>query len=190
MAKPLFEEKQLLPVLKFLVKFNVFVIPLYIILVTDWSFTWLQTLTANISYYMLAAAKFSPALDNLLITIPIKNGNWAAYISWDCTGWKSILAFFALVMSTDFPLSRKLSGLMLIPVIYLINIARILFMFYYVRTFDLQYYQAVHSLIWGWGLILTVLVLWVVWVMHRDMNFLARWERQNQKKAYIPRKRK
>ena len=122
MKKMRFDEKQLKSVLKFLIKFNFFAIPLYLIIVTGWNFAWLQTTTANITYSLLSLFGFSPTMNNLLITIPIKNGNWAAYISWDCTGWKSILAFFALVMSTDFPTRKKLLGLLFIPIIYLINI--------------------------------------------------------------------
>ncbi len=158
------KNRELLELVKFLVKFNLFAIPLYIILFTGWTFVQLQQLTLDITYQILLLTGAEPVLNDFLISIPIKNGNWAAVINWDCTGWKSMLAFFALVMSTPFTMKKRALGLLLIPLIYAINLVRIFFMFLYVRTFDLAHYELVHSVVWSWGLILTILLLWLVWM--------------------------
>lgn len=156
--------EKLLHLLKFFVKFNIFAIPLYIILLSRFEWAWLEQLAVDIVTPMLQSLGYNPTVHDMLISIPIRNGNWAAVINWDCTGWKSMLAFFALVMATEFPLRRKLAGLVLIPVIFVINLLRIVFMFFYVRTFDLANYQTVHAVVWSWGLIATIIVLWLLWL--------------------------
>ena len=159
-------DAKLLRILKFIIKFNLFAIPLYIILYEGWTLPWLQQAIANITTAILGALGYNPTANGLYISIPIRNGDWAAFISWDCTGWKSLLAFFALVMATDYPMKRKLLGLLLLPVIFAVNLLRIVFMFFYVRTFDLANYQTVHTIIWSWGLILTIIALWLIWLRY------------------------
>lgn len=160
------EDQRLFRVLKFIVKFNIFAIPLYIILITGWTWPELQKWIADFTYNSLTAMGYHPSINDVLISIPVRNGDWAAVISWDCVGWKSMLALFALIMATDFRTKRKLLGLLLIPIVFVINLLRIIFMFFWVKTFDLAYYQAVHAVIWSWGLILTILLLWFLWMKY------------------------
>ncbi|HLC76584.1 MAG TPA: exosortase/archaeosortase family protein [archaeon] len=167
-------DKQLMRVLKFIVKFNLFAIPLYLVLITGWNWPALQKWIADFTFSNLVAMGYNPSISDLLISIPIKNGDWAAFINWDCTGWKSMLALFALIMATDFRLKRKAFGMILIPVVFFINLLRILFMFFWVKTFDLAHYQIVHSLIWSWGLILTILLLWFVWMKYDFLKIFDR----------------
>ncbi len=151
--------------LNFLIRLNIFAIPLYIILFLNLQVVELQEIVANITMYFLRAAGFNPSISDLLISIPIRNGFWGAVITWDCTAWKSMLAFFALVMATDHKSRSKWKGLVIfIPLIFIVNLVRIFFMFFYVRTFDLQYYDVVHGIVWSWGLIITILAFWVVWM--------------------------
>ncbi len=160
------KNERLFRILKFIVTFNIFAAPLYFILLTGWTLAELQILVRDVTAWLLTSLGLNPSVQDLIISIPVKNGEWAAFINWDCTGWKSMLAFFALVMATDHGLRRKALGLLLIPLIFVINIVRIVFMFVYVKTFDLAYYQIVHTLIWSWGLILVILALWFVWMKY------------------------
>ena len=140
--KPVKGREKQTRILNFLIRINVFAIPLYIVLFLGLYITQLQTIVANIEFYLLSSSGFSPSINGLFITIPIKGGSWGAFINWDCTAWKSMFAFFALVMATDYKLGSKLKGLAIfLPLIFIVNIARIFFMFYYVRTFDLAYYR-------------------------------------------------
>lgn len=160
--------------LAFLLKLNLFAVPLYAMLLLDLSFAPLQRVIADMTYSLLSAAGYNPAINDLLISVPIKDGSWAAVITWDCTAWKSMLAFFALIMSTNrttkvqgtsSQLKVKALGLAIfLPLIFVANLARIFFMFFYVRTFDLAYYQLVHSIVWSWGMILAVLGFWFIWM--------------------------
>ncbi len=162
-------------ILRFLIKFNLFAIPLYAILILNFEWAWLQTFTADISYGLLHAIGIAAQRTGDFIIIPVANGQWGAFINWDCTGWKSFLALFALVMATDFPLRKKAKGLaVLLPAIFAINIARIVFMFYFVASFDLAYFEIVHAVIWSWGLIFAILAAWTLWMRHsaRGLGFV------------------
>ena len=159
-------DTKLVRVLRFFIKFNLFAIPLYIILYEGWTLVELQVIVKNFAVWILTVAGLNPNVHELLISIPVRNGSWGAVISWDCTGWKSLLAFFALVMATDYPNKRKLAGLLLLPIIFAVNLLRVAFMFFYVNAFDLANYQIVHAVIWSWGLILTIIVLWLIWIRY------------------------
>jgi exosortase/archaeosortase family protein len=159
--------KKLVKVLTFLILLNVFSIPLYAIVISGFEFQPLKSLTAGSALFLLRLTGMDASLSteavNPVISMPVSGGQWAAVISWDCTGWKSMLALFALVFATPFVLSKKLFGLVLIPLIYIINIARIWFMFFYVNTFGFNFYSIIHSIVWSWGLLVMMLIIWVVW---------------------------
>ncbi len=159
-------------ILKFLIKFNLFALPLYVLLVLDWQSGWLQTFTADITYNLLQATGIAAERTGNFIAIQLQNGTWGAFINWDCTGWKSFLALFALVMATDFPLKKKAKGLaVLLPALFAVNILRIVFMFHFARGFDLAYFELVHATIWSWGLIAAILVFWVAWMRHSAKRY-------------------
>jgi len=152
-------------VLEFLIKFNVFAIPLYTIIILRLQWEFLQSLTANLSYYLLEMMGVAAVKAGNSIIIPVANGSWSAFISWDCTGWKSMLLLSALVLATSFPLALKAKGLLLmIPGIFLFNIARTAFMIWFVGAFDLAYFDVVHEIVWSWGLLAAVLALWIAWM--------------------------
>jgi exosortase/archaeosortase family protein len=159
------DNKKLLATLKFFIKLNLFAIPLYIILIFDLSFGPLQSAVRDLSAGLMMAIGMQPVVTDYIISIPVINGNWGAFISWDCTGWKSLLAFFALVMATPRSMKQRLYGLaFFLPLIFIINIVRIAFMFYFVGVFGLAYYDLVHAVIWSWGLITVVMAFWIVWM--------------------------
>jgi len=165
--------KKLLMFVKFIVLLNVFAIPLYAILLSGAQLHELTSFTSDVAYAMVEATGLEPQMVGELITIPIENGRWAASVDWDCTAWKSMLAFFALVMSTGIAagLSRKkmLIGMVFIPIIYVVNLIRIWFMFVFVKTYDLAYFDIVHTLVWSWGLIILILIFWILWMKYVEI---------------------
>lgn len=159
-----FRRNKYYPLFRFIAKFNLFAVPLYFLLLTGWQSGLLIDATRNIVFSLLAATGFNPAAYGNVISVAVKNGSWGALINWDCVGWKSILALFALIFATELPLRTKVKGfLLLAPVIYLINIARIWFIFWYVVTYDIASFAVVHAVVWSWGLITAVAVLWLAW---------------------------
>ena len=154
------KNKRLYSAAKFLIKFNFFAIPMYVVMFFGLEIQFLKDMTANIVFFFLKTAGMNAILmPGNLITIPIAGGNWAAFIDWDCTGWKSMYALFALMFASDFEKRKKVLGLLLIPLVYFINIIRIGFMFFYVSSFGLTNFAVVHTLIWSWGLIIIILIL-------------------------------
>src|SRR3989344_6345859 len=120
--KPVIRRKILSRVLKFFIKLNIFAIPLYLILITTYQSAEFMQFTASASYGIMKATGIPATIDGTLIKIPLDNGSFAAYVSWDSTGLKSLLAFFALVFATDFSWRKKMYGLFFLPIIYFINI--------------------------------------------------------------------
>ena len=161
-----YRNKKLYKITRFLLKFNLFSIPLYLIILTGATWPFLMHLTEGISFSLLRFVGVDATMSNGFVVVPVVNGNFAATVSWDSTGWKSILAFFALVFATEFSLRKKLIGLSFIPVIYFVNILRIVFMFFFVSRYDVAYYNLLHATLWSWGLIATILLLWVVWMKY------------------------
>lgn len=155
--------QKLRSVLKFLVKFNLFAIPLYLILVSGYQSKLLMDVTTDISYALINATMPAERSGPLMV-IPVEDGSWSAYVSWDSTGWKSMLALFALIFATEFPLRKKIIGLAFIPLVYLVNIFRIWFMFFFVYNYGTTGFPLIHATVWSWGLIITILVLWLIWM--------------------------
>lgn len=157
-------KKPMTQILAFLIKFNLLAIPLYIILMSGFQWTALNQATESAVFNMLIASGVPASISDQFITIPIENGNFAGDVNWDCTGWKSMYALFALIFATAFSLRKKIYGLLFIPVVYLINLVRIWFMFWFVYTYGAAYYSVIHATIWSWGLIAAILALWLVWM--------------------------
>ena len=153
---------RLYEVLKFIVKFNLLSIPLYIFLILNIEFVELQLATAQITETLLHATGVNAIRDGITLIVPVSGGFWSAQIIWDCIGWKSILLFLALVFATSF--DKKKYALLFIPFIVLVNILRIWFMFFYVHNYGLANYDFIHAVVWSWGLLITVLLFWFVWL--------------------------
>lgn len=151
----------------FIVRFLLLSIPLYVVLLSGWQLSQLISLTDLLARQLLSLSGIEHSVVNGLIALPVENGTWAAFINWDCTGWKSMYAFFALVFATPMKghssFHAKLYAMLLIPVIYAINLLRIWFMFY-VASVNLDLFPLVHAVVWSWGLVAVVLVLWFIWL--------------------------
>jgi len=160
------KKKGLFSVVKFLIKFNLLAIPLYIVLALNIDFYWLEKITAGVVVILLKTIGLNPSINNIIITIPVQGGTWAAVINSACTGWKSAYLFFALVIAPPYSLRSKAWAMVFLPLIMAANIARIVFMFW-VASVDLSYFGIVHTIVWAWGMALLVLGLWVLWMCKR-----------------------
>ncbi len=147
----------------FLAKLNLFSIPLYAAILSGFQWTPLMEITTQITLAFLQATGIETTMLGNLITIPVNEGSFGAFVSWDSTGWKSMLALLALMFATEFPMRKKLSGLALLPVVYALNIIRIWFMFF-ISTVSTRYFELAHLTVWSWGMIFAVLGLWILWM--------------------------
>ncbi len=148
---------------RFIARLLVFSLPTLLIIATGYEFAPLMNVTHFLAFTLLQATGVPVVSSGSLITVPVEGGTWAAYVSWDSSGWKSLLLFFALIMATEAPLRRRLEGLALLPIIYGANVVRVWFMFFYVHIFGLGYYEIIHGTLWSWGMIVFTLALWLSW---------------------------
>lgn len=86
-------------------------------------------------------------------------------ITEDCTGWKGLVLFFALVAAVKSPPKKKILGLVVnIPILYSVNILRIVVLIFITRSMGSSAYSLSHDFLWQATMIVTVLCLWFVWL--------------------------
>ena len=109
--------KKLAEILKFLLILCLLSSSIHIISLANVNVMFIQKNLANICSYILNYSGFESTVETTLITIKTINGHFAGTIDWDCTGWKSIFAFIALLIATPSTVKKKVYGLLLIPIL-------------------------------------------------------------------------
>ena len=148
---------------KFILKFNIFLIPIYLISFYRLNLIALERLVARCVTGLLIITHVPSYNYDTFIKVLIPEGSFGAFISWDCTGWKSIIVFLALLYATPSSKEKKIFGLAFVPVIFFVNIIRIWFMFRFVHQYGVKYFQFIHQTLWSYGMIFTILLLWIIW---------------------------
>ncbi len=168
-------QQQLLHVLVFLSRFAALAVPFYLLLGSSWDVAGRQTVTAEVIAAGLdlartATARVSAAALNLIGIDAVSTGTFIQTaellvdVTRDSTGWKSIVAFTALVAAAKRPLRTKVMAVVAgTAVILAANLLRITSMVYAVTVFAVDY-ELLHGLLWRWGLTAAVLVSWAVWM--------------------------
>jgi exosortase/archaeosortase family protein len=145
-------------------------IPLYIILTFAIDLGFLQQIIATQSYWMFTFTGFAVAQDGPALTVGLDNEYQQPFyfiISEDSTGWKSMLFMFALVFAVPEIHNRKrLLGLLLIPAVWVGNLARIWVIVVIERVYGYQAAILAHDYLWRIGLIVLVLGLWLLWLKY------------------------
>jgi exosortase/archaeosortase family protein len=160
------QRKKLIEVIKFLVVFNILAAPMYFVLYYNLTFEPLQNFIAFISTKLLQALGIDAVQQNSLITLFANNQLLKIDISFDSTGWKTLYALFALTVATP---KRKMKGKIKflaigLPVLFVLNFARIITTILVAVYFGFQYFEVVHLFLWREGLIAAVLVIWYLWL--------------------------
>lgn len=101
------------------------------------------------------------------ITIIAENSNYL--INQDCLGWKSVSAFTALIYASS-SIFRKHLKTVLIGSIALIlaNIVRIISTIW-LTELGIVSFDIIHTFLWRWGMTLIVLLIWYLWLKHRNL---------------------
>ena len=163
------QQEKLLRLLKFLIKFNLLAIPIWIILFLNIQLTPLKEITAAIIFGFLQILGIPATLNGTLLTLQAIDGTFAAQILWICIGWESMYILFALIFATDFSLSRKVSGLVFLPIIYGINILRIVFILSFIVIFGSTYFDLLHT-IWSFIFAALLLMFWFYWMRNSRLS--------------------
>ncbi|MCW1299874.1 MAG: exosortase/archaeosortase family protein [Candidatus Parvarchaeota archaeon] len=160
------KQRKLIFILKFLIRFSLLAIPLYLIMYFGNLFLLKVVETKQISILLnLTEIKNSVEInDEVILNVePLKN---KLVIDDACTGYRSMLAFAALVLAVPkIRNSKKSVALILgIPAIYVINILRIFSTILIAVKFGEEKLEFVHTFLWREGLIFLILILWLLWL--------------------------
>lgn len=162
-------QQRLFDTFLFLAKFTVLALPLYAVLSSGWESQMMRSLNASISTVILSLA----GLDVVNTGSVIYGDYLTLDVSWDSTGWKSMMAFTALVLATPAAVRRKLLGIVLgIVFLQTVNIARITSMFYAVEVFHVDY-ELLHTVLWRWGMTAMILSAWLLWLYSARIRTVA-----------------
>ncbi len=164
------EQERLWRTLQFIIRFTIFSIPLYLVIWLNVGMMPLQSLVADNTFFMIDAFGYDVSRDGLLMSVG-EDQPFRFLIGEDCTGWKSMLAFAALVIATlGVTLKKRAIGIAIgIPLIYLGNMARIIIVVMAESAYGYDAAIFIHDWLWQAGLIALVLVLWLGWLRHGSL---------------------
>ncbi|UCD03102.1 MAG: exosortase/archaeosortase family protein [Candidatus Aenigmatarchaeota archaeon] len=152
-------------VLQFLIRFLTLAVPLYLILWLNPSLLPVQEAVTDHSHILLKAMGLEVDKSNLMLMIGTCRP-FVIYIGPDCTGWKSMVAYFALIFATlGASMRKRVLGLLIgIPLIYAGNLARIVTAIVIEQTLGREAVMFFHDFMWQVGLTALIIVLWLAWL--------------------------
>ncbi|MFP4045574.1 MAG: exosortase/archaeosortase family protein [Candidatus Aenigmatarchaeota archaeon] len=160
------KRKELWEILIFLVKLSALSIFIYIG-GRYLDFTSVQNYLTHHLYHFFRTMGYTIERTGFNLTL----GNFTFSIIKDCVGWKGILFFSALVISTSHPLKWKLNGLIVnLPLIFATNVSRIVFLALFTYNFGPSAYELLHGILWQASMIIAVLMLWTVWLRNKGYS--------------------
>ena len=164
------------PVLKFLLIFSLFSVPLYLVLYSPLSLMPLQTTIANQIAKLLTLSGIPSFNQSNLLIFKTRTGVLLKIvIIRECVGWVSMLAFVALIFATPrVDKKYRLLGFLIgLPIIWIVNLIRLFTTFYIVYLYGLNYFELVHTFLWRVSLILFIFGLWLAWfkISKREMEY-------------------
>lgn len=159
-------QRRLFEVFIFLALFTVFSAPLYLLIESGWEAHTLRAWTAGVSSIVLELIGIS----NVHSGTRIVAESFVVDVSRDSTGWKSVLAFTALVLASRRSLRYTAAGILIGGVVLVgANLLRITSMMYLVAVSTIPY-ELLHTVLWRWGLTFTVLGAWFIWLYLADLE--------------------
>lgn len=161
------KQEKLKEVFLFGLKLSIFSILLYVIS-SEVNIYPLQEFTAQRIHELMTLFDFQLEINGVRLI----SNNFDFIVTGDCTAWKGMFFFFALLASTGKEAKELGKGLLVgLPVIYSINLLRITLLITSALRFSPILYEFLHDTLWHLTMILTVLILWAMWT--RRTNFLT-----------------
>ena len=138
-------------------------IPFYAIIYFDVSFYPLQVVFTNFIASILSLLGYQFFKSGFFLFLG--ESQYPIDMSRDCLGWKSTYSLFALVFATPGLIKDKLKFLAVwIPVLFVVNIFRVLITILIGLNFGLQYLEVIHTFLWQEVMIIALLLVWVIWL--------------------------
>jgi len=164
------KKKVLIDVIIFLIKFNLLLVPFYAIIYFNVSSYPLQTAFTNFIAFILKSLNYQVKTSGFYLFIG--KDEYPIDISMDCIGWKSVYSLFALVFATNGgKIKEKLKFLAIwMPVLFIINILRVLITLLIGLNFGMQHIEFVHTFLWQEVMIASIIIIWYFWLKKRKLN--------------------
>jgi len=159
-------QQRMWKVFVFLIRLLILSIPLYAILSFSGLLLPLQYAVTGNTFWLLSSAGYAVSQDGTALTI--SGGQpFTFFITEDCTGWKSMLLFSALVFAVSGIAMKKRATALIIalPLIWAGNIARILIIVGIQQAYGTGAAMFFHGVLWQAGLITLVMGLWLAWLL-------------------------
>lgn len=153
----------------FLIKFNLLLIPFYAIIILDIDFYPLQIAFTNFLAFVLTSLNYPVKTSGFFMFVG--ESEFQIDISRDCIGWKSIYSLFALVFATSGDKKNKLKFLLVwMPVLFVVNIFRVLLTMLVGLNFGLQYLELIHTFLWQQVMIFALIGIFYIWLRKGKLN--------------------
>jgi exosortase/archaeosortase family protein len=159
-----YKQDKVFRILRFLILFNIFSLPLYFFSQLNFSLYPLQQNVASLTTFLLESIGIDVNLQNNLISIYTSDGMFAGFIDRDCVGMKMILGFLALCFATEGNIRKKLKSLLFLPLIYIVNVLRVFLVFFLVYLFGSGSFNLIHGIIFNIITVFTIIIFWIVWI--------------------------
>lgn len=160
-------QERLLKLQAFLLRFLLLAIPLYLVIVFGIDLGQMQFEVARESNWLLGAMGFHTELYGAALVAGYEGKQPLLFaITQDCTGWKVLLFFAALVLAVPKrPWKSRVVGIALGFIsLWLVNIARIAAIVWIYSSYGMDTALAAHDFLWQIGLGACALLLWAAWL--------------------------
>jgi exosortase/archaeosortase family protein len=170
--------RKLLYILRFLIVFNLFALPIYAIDYFNIDLFILEyIITKQVSLFLnIFGVDHSLSLlqigSKMIPTIKIAELPTIA-IDISCTAIRSMFAFLGLVFALPkVKFDKRVRALLWgLPTIYIVNLIRIVTTILVGVKFSVEALDIIHTLLWREGLILLIIVMWVFWIKNNKIKF-------------------
>jgi exosortase/archaeosortase family protein len=161
------KQKRLWELEKFLLRVLVMVIPVYLILTFGISTLPAQYEVARESEWLMSSMGMEAAQygTGVIVGVPDK-GPFFFVIGPDCTGWKAMLFFAALLLAVPRRAWRaRIAGMALgLSALWVMNVLRVVEVVQVYASSGYWTAMLVHDYLWQVGMGAAALVLWLVWL--------------------------
>jgi len=129
--------------------------------------TWLQRGEAYSVFALQTAAGINATFNSTEISIAYASPQFSMQVIALCTGISELLFFaFLVLLIRDVRIRTKLKGLaVFLPIIFIINIVRLLLIYPIALQFGVQAMWDVHWFIWKYGMFVVLMALFAVWYL-------------------------
>jgi exosortase/archaeosortase family protein len=93
----------------------------------------------------------------------IITSNFSSVITFDCTAWRQLYIYFALVLlPPGIAWGKRLRGMAFLIPLYIYNTLRAVFSIW-VGTINYEWFKPVHWFLWEFFFLVLIYIFWMIW---------------------------